>query len=120
LGGIVLFLITNCVEPTDPEFELREGLVFVDAFLSTTPESSFVTITESAFSFDRLIRDFVSGAMVQYRNTDTNQLIELTEQEGTYLLLLDLLANLGNYTLLWPMEEHISLYRNGYENLLKY
>jgi len=95
LGVIVLSSIIECVDPADPEFELKEGLIFVDAFVSTTPQSSFVTITESVFSFDRLVREFVSGASVQYRNTDTNQLIALTEQEGTYLPPMDFVGVVG-------------------------
>jgi len=94
-GYLLLLLVIACVEPTDPEFELREGLIFVDSFLTTTPGNSFVTISESVLLFERFRRTFIGGANVEFRNTNTNTLIPLVEQEGIYLPPPDFVGSVG-------------------------
>ena len=78
------FLFLNCTDPVTPEFEFQEGLVFIEAFASTNPGSSFVTINESAIEFGVYVVNFVKNAEVLFENIDTGQLISLNEVEGAY------------------------------------
>ena len=42
------FLPSSCIDPVSPEFEYREGLLFIEGFASTVPGASFVVINESS------------------------------------------------------------------------
>ncbi|MBT8185939.1 MAG: hypothetical protein KJN76_13935, partial [Eudoraea sp.] len=64
-------IIISCIDPVTPEFELKEGLVFVEGIASTAPGASFVNIDISAFEFGVYVINFVEGATVSFRNLDT-------------------------------------------------
>ena len=74
----------GCVDPVTPEFEYREALIFVEGIASTEPGASFVSINESAIEFGVYVVNFSEGATVSFENTDSGQLVTLSEFEGVY------------------------------------
>ncbi len=91
-----IFFHMGCVDPVEPIFENEEGLIYIDAFLSTTLGSSFVTVSESVLDFDRLRFNFLNDAEVKYRNVDTNIEVSLISQENTYVPPSDFTAEEGS------------------------
>ena len=86
---LIFFISNSCTDPVAPEFEFREGLIFIEGFASTTPGASFVTINESAIEFGVYVVNFVEDAQVSFENIDTGESILLTEVKGTYQAPLD-------------------------------
>jgi len=78
-------MIWGCIDPVTPEYELKEGLFFVEGFASTEPGASFVIIKESAFEFGFYVTNFVKGARVSFINSSTREEVELSELIGTYI-----------------------------------
>lgn len=76
---------SSCTDPVTPEFELREGLVFVEGFVSTTPGASFVEINQSAFEFGVYTVSFVENATVRYECLDSGEVVLLTAADQAYL-----------------------------------
>ena len=78
-------LFLGCIDPVTPEFEFKEGLVFVEGFVSTSLGASFVIISESVkiSSTDKTV--FVDGASVSFKNVNTGETISLIEQEKAYV-----------------------------------
>ncbi len=100
LQYIFLASLIGCVDPIEPEFEFKEGTVYVDAFVSTSLGASSVVISEWVLESDELANEFISGANVLFRNADTNLEVMLTEQEGAYLPPEDFAASVGD---LWEL-----------------
>ncbi len=77
LKGAIYFLLllvcTCCTDPIAPEFELKEGLVFVEGFVSTASGASFVTINSSAIEFGQYVVQFVEEAMVSFENVQSGR-----------------------------------------------
>jgi len=94
-------LLTACIDPVAPEFELREGLVFVDGIASTAPGASFVSIDISAYEFGFYVINFVEGATVSFRNSNTGDIIHLIEQLDAYVPPADFAAQPGET---WELE----------------
>ena len=84
LYAVVGFL-SGCTDPIEPEFEFREGLVFVEGFASTAPGASFVTINTSAIEFGVYVVNFLEGATVSFEKVNDGESIILTEIDGTYV-----------------------------------
>lgn len=82
--SLFCFLFWSCIDPVEPEFELTEGLIFVDGFASTTPGASFVTISESAFEFGFYVVNFVAGAAVNFENIETGEIVQLSDTGNAY------------------------------------
>jgi len=80
-----LLLLSSCIDAVEPEFEFREGLVFVESIASTVPKASFVTINQSTLEFGVYVVNFVEGASVTFENTGTGEIINLTEIRNSYL-----------------------------------
>ncbi len=91
---IVLILI-SCSDPVTPEFEFKEGLVFVEGFASTAEGASFVIINTSVNEFGFNAIQFEKGAVVSFINSDTGATISLTEQEEAYVPPFDFKAAVG-------------------------
>ncbi|WP_303318095.1 DUF4249 domain-containing protein [Flavivirga abyssicola] len=91
----VIFLL-GCIEPETPEFNFKEGLIYIDAFVSTSPEESYVKISESGFKFNKFVNDFLPNVDVRFKNTETNVIIQLTEEDGIYLPLEGFHASVGD------------------------
>ena len=101
IAFFTIVVFTNCIDPVPPEFELREGLVFVDAIASTAPGASFVSISISAFEFGVYVINFVEGATVSFRNLDTGEVVNLIEQVGAYVPPADFATQPGET---WELE----------------
>lgn len=92
---LLLILFSDCVDPVEPEFFFKEGLIYVDAFVSTSIGASYVSIYESNTEF-RLYRNiFMEGASVSFKNVETSVLVNLVEQENTYVPPDDFVASVG-------------------------
>ncbi|NMH87517.1 DUF4249 domain-containing protein [Flavivirga algicola] len=92
---LLLFLLVACVEPIEPDFNFKEGLVYIDAFLSTGKGTSLVNIFESRFIGSNLRYKFVSGASVSFINIDTGILVSLNEHDNAYIPPSDFEASVG-------------------------
>lgn len=77
-------LLQGCTDPVTPEFNFREGLVFIEGFASTVPGNSFVAINESAIEFGVYVVNFVEGAQVSFENVDSGENFLLNEVKGAY------------------------------------
>ncbi|SHG35528.1 DUF4249 domain-containing protein [Flagellimonas flava] len=93
--GLAFFLL-GCIDPVEPIFENEEGLIYIDALLSTTPGSSFVTVSESVLEQDRLKFNLLGDAIVRYRNVDTNTEVSLIPQDNIYVPPLNFVADEGS------------------------
>lgn len=93
---IFLFPFIGCVDPVEPVFKNTEGLVYIDAFLSTTASSSFVTISESILDDGNLKFNFLSKADIDYRNVNTGTMVSLIEEENIYMPPNDFVAEVGS------------------------
>ena len=85
----LLLVVTSCIDPVQPDFEFREGLIYIDALASTTPGTSYVTISETLteFGINRTLP--VLGAEVYFVNSITEEKVLLFEQEDAYLPPID-------------------------------
>ncbi len=82
--ALIIFQI-SCVAPQKPEFDFKEGLVYIDAFASTLKGESYVNLYSSGYKFNKFSNIFISGASVNFRNTITNAIIALIEENDIYL-----------------------------------
>lgn len=89
------FLLIGCVDPVEPEFDFQEGLIYVEGFVSTSVGSSFVSVYESVIEFGMYRNVFLEGASVSFRNTETDVLVHLIEQEGVYVAPVEFVATVG-------------------------
>jgi hypothetical protein len=85
----------GCVDPIPPEFQFKEGLVFIDGFASSLPGSSFVTINETAVEFGVRVVKFIEGATVSFENDQTGEEILLTEAGESYIVDADFAIEVG-------------------------
>lgn len=93
---LLSILFFNCTDPVEPEFEFKEGLVFVEGFASTSIGGSYVVINKSISEFGVNKTKFEEGATVSFENTSTGQSIDLIEQEGVYVPPLEFKAAIGD------------------------
>lgn len=96
----VSLLFTSCIDAVEPEFEFKEGLVFVESIASTIPKASFVTINRSTIEFGVYVVNFVEGANVSFENTSTGELVSLIETRNSYLPPDDFVVQPGDQ---WKM-----------------
>ena len=87
--------LLGCVDPVSPEFQIEEGLVFIEGFASTTPGTSFVNINESAIEFGVKVVNFIGGASVNFENLDSGRSVQLTEIRESYLAPPDFVVSPG-------------------------
>jgi len=96
--GILSFfclLVQGCIDPVTPEFEFKEGLVFVEGFASTSEGASFVVVSKSVDEFGVNQTKFEKGALVSFINSDTGASIQLVEQGEAYVPPPDFKAAVG-------------------------
>ncbi|MCJ7465827.1 MAG: DUF4249 domain-containing protein, partial [Maribacter sp.] len=82
---IFAFLLLGCIDPVAPEFDYKEGLVFIEGFASTAPGASFVIVSSSSLEFGVYSIKFLSGATVSFVNVNTGDAVSLTEAGESYL-----------------------------------
>ncbi|MFK7813824.1 MAG: DUF4249 domain-containing protein [Maribacter sp.] len=95
LISCVSLLFATCTDPVTPEFQFQEGLVFVESIASTSTKASFVTIKRSAIEFGVYVVNFVEDATVNFENTQTGEIVFLTQNRNTYLPPDDFAAQPG-------------------------
>lgn len=98
LGVFCFIFYLSCTEPVEPEFELKEGVITVDAIVATAEGGSFVTIKESVIELgrDQYINIFMRGAEVSFINTNTGELVNLIEYENIYIPPFDFVASVND------------------------
>ncbi len=114
--GIVLFC-WGCIDPVEPIFEEREGLIYIDAFLSTDNTFSNVRLFESVVEFGDFRFKFISGADVRYRNMDTGNEVVLTEQVDGYDPPENFTAQVGSTWILTIILPDGRMYRSSPERI---
>ncbi len=87
--------LISCTDPIRPEFEFKEGLVYIEALASTGEGASFVRITESALEFGIYESVFLNGASVFFVNGNTNEMVQLAQEEELYVPPVDFKVGLG-------------------------
>ncbi len=92
---IGLFLNLCCTDPVAPVYEYKDGLVYVDSYISTARGGSYAIITEVTTLSGKSVDLFVKGATVSFRNIDTNHEVFLTELKGSYSSPNDFHASVG-------------------------
>ena len=102
---IVVLLLLGCVDPIAPEFEYKEGLIFIDAFAATSEGASFVNVSESVLNRDRFSNVFIKGAEVSFINTNTGTRVMLVEQEDIYVPPSNFVASAGES---WELEVNLA------------
>lgn len=94
--GALSFLFMACVDPVPPEFEFKDGLIFVEGLVSDVPDLSFVKVSESNLEDQRYTNEFIAGAVVLIRNVDTDATTLLIQTEDRYLPPADFVASPGD------------------------
>lgn len=89
------FLFNSCTDPVSPEFEFKEGLIFIEGIAATEEGESFVIINKSVNEFGVEKTKFESEAFVSFFNSDTGEEIDLVELEGAYVPPIEFKVNLG-------------------------
>ncbi|NAS10378.1 DUF4249 domain-containing protein [Poritiphilus flavus] len=88
-------LFSGCIDPVEPEFAFREGLVYIDALIASSPGASYVNISESAevFGLNDVVN--VNGARVSFVNVQTSEEVLLNEDEDGYIPPMEFAASTG-------------------------
>jgi hypothetical protein len=97
----ITILFFGCIDPVEPEFEFKEGLVFIEGIATTDEGSSFVIINKSVNEFGINKTAFESGAVVSFVNAVTGQTVLLQEVEEAYVPANDFRVNAGEK---WELE----------------
>lgn len=90
------FIIISCIDPVTPEFDYFDEQVYVDGFASTAPGASYVTIGKSNTDFGLFRSIFEEGARVSFKNSSTNEVVELMEQDDVYVPPTDFAVSVGD------------------------
>ena len=78
-------LLIGCTDPVNPEFQIAKGLVYIDAFASNAPGSSYVQIYISDQVYGRNTITFQGGAQVRFIRSGGGEVITLQETEDRYV-----------------------------------
>jgi hypothetical protein len=95
LAVLAFYLLNSCIDPVTPNFEYREGLLYIEAFAGSTPGSSFVAISVSANEFGVNVVNFMEGASVLFLEGATGRQVELNEIGEAYVPPEDFVATPG-------------------------
>lgn len=111
-------LLNSCIDPVPPEFEYREGLVYIEGIASTLEGASFVSISESAIEYNVKVVNDVQRAEVAFVKQGTGERIALEEQPGGYVPPPDFAVATGESWLVDIVLEDGTHYRSGVEKVL--
>lgn len=100
-GVSLIILFLGCTNPTEPEFDIKTGLMSVEGFVSNFEKSSYAKIyrlNEFNSGLNNYVNVFESNAEVKFVNTSTNQEVTLVEdaESELYLPPLDFVAEEGD------------------------
>lgn len=95
--GLILSSFLACVDSIEPEFDFRDNLIFIDAYVLTEPGISSVNIRRSQFIGGEYKIETVANARVKVKAVNSN-LEVLFEQDsaGVYICPLDFAAEPGS------------------------
>ena len=82
---IVLILFQKCIDPTVPEFQFAEDLIFIDGFITDKPKGSYVSVKKSKLEFGIYKTFPIEDCQVSFINSITGKSVLLKEIEGVYL-----------------------------------
>ncbi len=103
---ILIFLsvtLWTCTNPVSPEYNYIEDVIYIEGFLGTTEGSSYVNITESDVA--RYYRNiFVTGATVFFINSESEERIQLFEENAQYIPDTNFKGDLGEQ---WYLEVNL-------------
>lgn len=120
---LFFFSLVGCIDPIEPEFDLKEGTLYVDAFITTTENASFVKITKSVIgagnSIGRFRNEFVTGADISFRNVDSGEVVILEEQEDAYVPPSDFVAAINDSWELLIVLSDGTQYQSSPEKIIK-
>ena len=118
---LVIFPICflNCIDPVEPEFELKDGLVFIEGIVTTVKGGSYVIINKSSIEFGLNKTKFEKGASVAFLNSVTGEKVELIELEGAYVPSVEFKANIGEQWELQITLQDGKQYSSNSETVLK-
>jgi hypothetical protein len=117
IAGLAL-LLTSCIDPVPPEFEYKEGLVFIEGVASTLEGASFVSISASAIEYNVKVVNDVHGAEVAFLQPASGVRIELEEQPGGYVPPMDFAVKPGESWFVDIVLEDGTHYRSEVEKVL--
>lgn len=92
---IIIILFQKCIDPTVPEFQFSEDLIFIDGFITDKPKGSYVSVKKSKLEFGIYKTETINGCIVSFVNSLTNKSIPLTQIEEVYLPSDDFKINSG-------------------------
>lgn len=107
----------GCVDPVTPEYDFKEGLVFIDALASSSPGGSYVTLSESTLTINA--NKFITGANVSFQNLVSGNTVQLVENEDIYLPPNDFVVSPGDSWELFITLEDGRAYRSLPETVLE-
>ncbi len=93
---LITLLVAGCIDPVEPEFEYKEGLVFIEGFASTAPGASFVSIKQSAIEFGIYRNVLINGADVVFKEVNSGITVSLLEQDEIYVPPYDFVVTVGS------------------------
>ncbi|TLP82301.1 DUF4249 domain-containing protein [Maribacter sp. ACAM166] len=93
--ALLSLVYLGCINPVEPEFEFKEGLVFIEGIATTVKGGSYVIINKSVNEFGINKTKFEKGASVSFVNSVSGQTVELVELEGAYVPSIEFKANVG-------------------------
>jgi len=105
----------SCIDPVDPDFEYREGLVFIEGFASTAEGATSVTISTSAIEFGVYVVNFIGGAQVTLVEQATMREVAFMELEDSYAPPSGFVVKSGESWLLDIRLQDGTHYRSTYE-----
>ena len=86
VGLFFLSTMSTCIDPVEPIFDLEEGLLYIEGYISNAEGASFVTVSESLRNaLNEINFEFVSGADVVFVNASDGSQIPLIENETAYV-----------------------------------
>ncbi|AWV97649.1 DUF4249 domain-containing protein [Arcticibacterium luteifluviistationis] len=97
--SIIFFILMSCTSPVTPEFDIKDGLISVDSFLSNFPGSSYTKIyklNEFNIGLNQYVNTPVTGAEVFLINSDTGEAVQMTEDNEVYLPPNDFVGSVGD------------------------
>jgi hypothetical protein len=79
-----LILLSGCDEVINPELEMAESVVVIDAWINNTPDSQVIHITRTQPYFENTAPAGVSGAIVRISDSNGNVYPFTETSPGTY------------------------------------
>ena len=103
---IVIISFHKCIDPTVPEFQFAEDLMFIDGFITDKPKGSYVSVKKSKLEFGIYKTFPIASNKLSVTDTSrTNDAIASQTlfynsiKEGRYLLTIDYSVSSGDFDL---------------------